>query len=165
LTSVDALPPSSVAESLKRADASNNQGFIRVSTSYIALPDALSHSKFYDPDLRHIQKALDGGISSRYGHPIRRPSSPLTDIDPLNMTLVSSDPSLWPLISYLRESSYFDGSWNESCLVQSLMCFHSCMPHCSGIRLGCAQDQCLSRELLTESLYIYPALTFGQEVG
>ncbi|OJA19489.1 hypothetical protein AZE42_09643, partial [Rhizopogon vesiculosus] len=65
------------------------------------------HANFYDPGLQHIQNALDGGIS-RYGHSIRRPNSPLTDINSLNMTIVLNDPSLWPLISYVRAISYFE---------------------------------------------------------
>jgi hypothetical protein len=82
----------------------------------------LAHAKFYDPGLQHIPNALDGGIS-RHGHSVRWPSSPLTGINPLNMTIVFNDPSLWPVISYLRGISYFQDSWNESCLLQSLMCF------------------------------------------
>ncbi|OJA09497.1 hypothetical protein AZE42_11401 [Rhizopogon vesiculosus] len=61
----------------------------------------LLHTKF-DP----TPKALDDGIS-RYGHSMRRPSSPLTDINPLNMTIVLNDPSLWPVITSLLVNSCF----------------------------------------------------------
>ncbi|OJA13047.1 hypothetical protein AZE42_11176 [Rhizopogon vesiculosus] len=59
-----------------------------------------------NPGLQHIPKAPDGDIS-RYGGSIYRPHSPLTDINPLNMTIVLNDPSLWPEISYFRGISYF----------------------------------------------------------
>ena len=81
------------------------------------------------------------------------------------MTVVLNDPSLWPEIDYYRGYTYFLGSWRENCLVQSLMCCRSFMLDRSGIRLEYARYQCLSRELLTESLCYFPALTIGQEVG
>jgi len=55
---------------------------------------------------QYISKALDSGISST-NIDLRPPNSPLTETNPLNMTIVSNDPIYWPIISYFREWSYF----------------------------------------------------------
>jgi hypothetical protein len=66
-----------------------------------------------------ILKALDG-IYSTNTVALRPPSLPLTDTNHLNMTVVSNDPIWWPLISYLRECSYFAGPWKASSLIHIL---------------------------------------------
>jgi hypothetical protein len=42
------------------------------------------------------------------------------DFNPLNMTIVSNDPSWWPQIIAFRGVSYFQGSWRAGGLTQSL---------------------------------------------
>jgi len=55
---------------------------------------------------QYIPQVLDSSISSM-NIDLRLPSSPLTDTNPLNMTIVSNDPIYWPIISSFREWSYF----------------------------------------------------------
>jgi hypothetical protein len=55
---------------------------------------------------QYILKALDSGISST-NIDLRPPNSPLTEINPLNMTIISNDPMYWPIINSVREWSYF----------------------------------------------------------
>jgi hypothetical protein len=40
-------------------------------------------------------------------------------LHPFNMTLISNDPSLWPLIRFDRVESYFAGSWSKPVHVDS----------------------------------------------
>lgn len=48
-----------------------------------------------------------GGISSTDAIVVPSPSSPVLDANPPNMTVVSNDPIMWPLIHSYRMLSYF----------------------------------------------------------
>ncbi|KAG1739495.1 uncharacterized protein EDB91DRAFT_1284693, partial [Suillus paluster] len=61
-----------------------------------------------------IQAPPDDGISSTNNVVTCPPSSPLTHSHPSNMTIVSNDPSLWPVLNLDRFFSYFLGSWRSS---------------------------------------------------
>ena len=71
-----------------------------------------------------VIQALDGGISSTNAivvlHP---PSSPLTYTSPLNMTIVSNDPSLLQVVDFDEVLSYVVGLWRVSRV--SLVMSHS----------------------------------------
>jgi hypothetical protein len=68
-----------------------------------------------------ILKVLDGISSTNLNTVVLRPPSlSLTDANHLNMTLVSNDPSWWPMIAYIRGQSYLFGSCRESGLAQIL---------------------------------------------
>jgi hypothetical protein len=76
--------------------------------------------------LQHgIPEALDDGIST-LATSMRPPSTILTDANPLNMALVSNDPSFWPTISFYREYSYFTGLWSMGNKLSCSIFDHGC---------------------------------------
>jgi hypothetical protein len=84
------------------------------------------------------------------------------------MTVVSNDPSLWPLITLYRVASYFVGSWRTSRIVSVMShpdfdWFHSCILYYGDIRLGWAKLVFIM-EIINVSCSL-AALTFVQEVG
>lgn len=141
--------------------------FIR---QHFAKVHQLHQHRIFIPIHNPRSKRRHGGISSTNAIIVHPPpwSSPLLDTNPLNMTMASNDPSLWPLIYFYRVISYFIGSWITSRILFAMpysILFQS-QPLLQWYMIG------VSNFILSERI-IWPltppcysaALTIGQEVG
>lgn len=83
------------------------------------------------------------------------------------MTLVSNNPSWWPVIDWYHQYSYFLGMWRADVHLPRSMSDRGFTVVSSTVLAYDWGEQdiwYLRRELLM-SVWYYPALTFGQEVG
>ncbi|OJA09437.1 hypothetical protein AZE42_02620 [Rhizopogon vesiculosus] len=67
----------------------------------------IAHTKFDDPDSRSTHEHHRSTSTKFTAH----------CHSPFDMTVVSNDPSLWPLINYLRQTSYASGSFASLAVV------------------------------------------------